>query len=420
LIFPKSWWRLTWLWLFKGGYVQDQGKNSVKRPLSVGSIRAAIVALSLGVCALSLTLAVFSGFESLLSSRVIEKNGHFRFEASDWYNFASLPDSLEEFPVAMKDAEMFWTAPVMIVGKEAGRGVRAEVRRSFLSLKDKPIQIPRFVSATLAQSLADYLGIKEGDTFSVVIPGYLKKAIPLKLKSLDGLGIHHLDSRRIVLDEVELTSYISKHHPDVFSRRLGDFHAMRFFLDPSLNRANNAEMSGMAQSLQTYMEKITGDSVSRISSWKEEQKNFFGGIAHDKRLVSVVMAMLTIVAALNVATSLLVLFFEKDRQIALIRALGMSKRQLMRWTSLQGFFMGIVATAIGFSLSYLLSFVLPSLPFLKLPADIYNVSQLPIRFEFIEQSFVFGFGMLSAFGVASLLGFMLSRMSIVSVLGHRR
>lgn len=417
MIFPKSWWRLTWLWLFKGGYVQDGDSKEIKKPLSVGSIRAAIIALSLGVCALSLTLGVFSGFQQLLSERVISKNGHFRYEAADWMTYDVLPKSLEDFPVGMKNVETFWTAPVMVVGKDAGRGVRIEVRRDFNSIENKlPAHAPKFISATLAASLAEILGLQLGDKFRVVIPGYLKKAIPLKLTALDGLGVHHLDTRRMLLNEEELTAYIRIKHPEVFSRRLGDFHAIRFFLKQS----SDSQLFAQGKLLHDFMEKRSGDVVARMSSWREEQRNFFGGIAHDKRLVSVIMALLTIVAALNVATSLLVLFFEKDRQIALIRALGMSKRQLQQWTSVQGLLMGVVASVFGFALSFVLAQILPRLPFLKLPADIYNVSTLPIRFDLAEQSMVLAFGVFSALLVAFILGTLLSRMSVVSVLGHRR
>jgi ABC-type lipoprotein release transport system permease subunit len=111
---------------------------------------------------------------------------------------------------------------------------------------------------------------------------------------------------------------------------------------------------------------------------------------------------------------------ERDREIAVVQALGLNRFQLIQWVGSQGLLIGIVASAVGIGLGMVFGRILQVLPFARLPSDVYNLDRLPLRYDFVEQAWVFGFGVLAATFIALFLGGRLSKMSLLQVLGQRR
>jgi ABC-type lipoprotein release transport system permease subunit len=111
---------------------------------------------------------------------------------------------------------------------------------------------------------------------------------------------------------------------------------------------------------------------------------------------------------------------ERDRDLAVLVAMGLQPRQLRRWIALQGLALGLVSSALGLLLSLTLSRVLPYIPAFELPPDVYNVTSLPFHFSFSEQLGVLLYGTLAGMGIAMFLGWRLSRTPVLDVLRHRR
>ncbi len=410
-----SWWLFTWEWLFRG-----KSSNEIYgQALSKNSIRTAILALSVGIAALSVTLSVFTGFQRVLSERVLTHFGHLRVDVN-WQNFKKIDEYFEKNKIPSLEAkEFFWASQAIATGPKAGRGLFIEVVRR--NENPLPTKSPDVIAAKLSHSLAQYLGVSLGEGFKLLIPGLIKKALPMELVAYDDVGVYEWDSRRLVVDEPSLRLYISREHPDVFARRLGDAHSVRLFLKKDdFPYDEDLKLRKLEQDVSVSSQKFFTDPFIRVRNWFEQKKNLLSGVAFDKELLSIIMALLTMVAALNVATSLLVLYFERDRQMALIRALGMSPSQMRSWITLQGFFIGLVASLLGMFIGFILRCVIPRLPWLELPEEVYNIKRLPLDFSFGEQFVVFSFGIVSATLVAFILSLVLSRMSVVNVLGHRR
>jgi lipoprotein-releasing system permease protein len=411
----QAWWRFTWLWLFSG----QASREIYGRSLSKNSIRTAIFALSVGMSSLSLTLAVFTGFQRLLSDRVISHYGHFRIDI-DWQNFDRIEKFFQENPVSgLLRHENFWGAQAIASGSLAGRGLFIEVQHS--SNTPAPTKKSKSIAIKMSRTLAQYLGVKLGDSLRLLIPGLLKKALPAELIGFDEVGVYEWDSRRLIVDDASLRQYMQEEFPNIYKRRLGDAHSVRLFLDKKIYNSEDYEKLKILEvSLEDKAQKFFQNPFLRVRNWYDQKHNLLSGVAFDKQILTIVMALLTLIAALNVATSLLVLYFERDRQMALVRAMGLSPSQMRSWLSLQGFFIGLCSSGLGLILSWVLSLFLPRLPWLQLPEEIYNISSLPLAFDPLEQGAIFVFGCLASTLVAYVLSLVLSKMPMVAVLGHRR
>jgi lipoprotein-releasing system permease protein len=81
---------------------------------------------------------------------------------------------------------------------------------------------------------------------------------------------------------------------------------------------------------------------------------------------------------------------EKTREIAILKAMGATNRGIMAIFMLQGLFIGIIGTLIGVGSGYLLNNILDKYEIIKLPADVYYLSHLPVKmklFDFLVVSF---------------------------------
>jgi lipoprotein-releasing system permease protein len=89
---------------------------------------------------------------------------------------------------------------------------------------------------------------------------------------------------------------------------------------------------------------------------------------------------------------------EKSREIAILKAIGATNGSIMTIFMLQGLFIGLIGTFIGVTGGYLLGFVLNKYQIIKLPADVYYLSHLPVKMS----AFDFGVVSLSAIIISFL------------------
>ncbi len=75
---------------------------------------------------------------------------------------------------------------------------------------------------------------------------------------------------------------------------------------------------------------------------------------------------------------------EKKREIAILKAMGATNKGIMTIFMLQGFVIGLVGTIIGVVSVYLLSYILNTYEIIKLPADVYYLSHLPVKMKFSD------------------------------------
>ncbi|MEM7174319.1 MAG: FtsX-like permease family protein [Chlamydiota bacterium] len=85
----------------------------------------------------------------------------------------------------------------------------------------------------------------------------------------------------------------------------------------------------------------------------EFAQDFFQQFKSDKYLLTLIAALILIVACTNIISLLVILVGEKKREIAILRAMGASKRSIALIFTLCGGIMGLASTLIGIFLAYL-------------------------------------------------------------------
>ncbi len=418
-LLPWEWWKLSFHWLFDVGGRRPPARQNA---LFKNSLKAALAGLSLGVLALSLTLAVVSGFQDTLGASAARALGHLMWW-SDWQKDAVFERVLNPPPAHLKEASSFWFTQGLVVGPKGGRGVRIEGRRQlYPKLNPDQTAWPE-AQMDLGRPLAQYLGVKEGDTLRVLLPGLVEGAYFFKVRQLVEFGIYELDSRLALIDEDSFRSQLEKKARKILEQRPGDALGLRLYFDEKYFDPLRPERLDVAK--KSFATKIQAEFPQERASvdlrtWHDQRRNLFGAIGMDKLVLTLVLSLLTLVASLNIAAILVILFLDRDREIATLQALGLSRAQLVQWMVIQGLILGLFSSAMGLLAARVLGFLLQHLPIAQIPVEIYNVRHLPLRFEFWEQSGVFAFGVGASVFVALILSLFLSRGRQLSVMAQRR
>jgi len=98
----------------------------------------------------------------------------------------------------------------------------------------------------------------------------------------------------------------------------------------------------------------------------------------EKWIAFIILSLIIIVAAFNIVSSLIMVVLEKTKEIGILKSMGATNQSVMRIFVLQGLVAGVVGTAIGLTLGYLLCWSQLKWKFFSLPADVYIINALPI------------------------------------------
>jgi putative ABC transport system permease protein len=125
-----------------------------------------------------------------------------------------------------------------------------------------------------------------------------------------------------------------------------------------------------------------------VIGWWQQNGNFFAALKMEKRALFLVLMLIIIVASLNIISSLLMMIMSKRKEIALMMNLGASRKEIKAIFLKLGLIIGILGIISGAVLGWLGIWVLKTFDIVKLPADVYGVSKLPVELSLIDFSLI--------------------------------
>jgi putative ABC transport system permease protein len=125
-----------------------------------------------------------------------------------------------------------------------------------------------------------------------------------------------------------------------------------------------------------------------VVGWWEQNGNFFAALKMEKRALFLVLMLIIIVASLNIISSLLMMIMSKRKEIALMMSLGASRKEIKAIFLKLGLIIGILGIISGAVLGWIGIWVLKTFDIVKLPADVYGVSKLPVELSLVDFSLI--------------------------------
>ena len=123
------------------------------------------------------------------------------------------------------------------------------------------------------------------------------------------------------------------------------------------------------------------------SDWRSSQGTLFAAVAMEKRIMSMLLALIVLVAVFNIVSALTMMVSEKQGEVAILQTLGLTPSQVQKVFMVQGLYNGVIGTLIGAFVGVLLSLYineLLELVGLNLLAGI----ELPVKFDVISLAII--------------------------------
>jgi len=113
--------------------------------------------------------------------------------------------------------------------------------------------------------------------------------------------------------------------------------------------------------------------------WMETNQSLFSALWLEKVATTIFVSFIVGVAALNIVASQIMIVMEKTRDIAILRSMGATARSVMFVFMLQGSIIGLVGTFVGTVLGVGISWILDTYRFVRIPEDVYQVTYVPFK-----------------------------------------
>jgi len=134
-----------------------------------------------------------------------------------------------------------------------------------------------------------------------------------------------------------------------------------------------------------------------VDNWINQNRSLFSAMKLEKIMLFITIALIVLVAAFNIISTLVMMVLEKNKDIAVLMAMGSTSRQIMRIFMLQGIVIGVAGTIIGAILGISVSWFLDHYRLIKLPLDVYFIPFLPFRLRVTDLALITGTAVLVSF-----------------------
>ncbi len=344
-----------------------------------------IMGIALGVMALVVVIAVMSGFEKELKKKILGNTAHIMVMkyGGAIKNYESLTTTISKLS-GVKEAAPFILSQAMLTrGRQvSGAGIRGidqnhdPLRKKlegmlvdghyFSTGKENKNSSPEII---LGSELAKNLGVKPGSNLRLVAPSGSPTPLGLipRMQRFSVIGTY--------------TSGMYQYDSALGYTTLAA--AQKFFALP-------AQVSGIAVEVTNIYD--SGEIAKEIQQelaypywardWISMNRNLFAALKLERITMFIILALIIMVAAFNIISTLIMVVMEKHKEIAILKTMGLSASRVMRIFVWEGMIIGFAGTLLGLAGSLVICELLKRYDFITLPGDVYYFeTSLPVDLQ---------------------------------------
>ncbi len=347
--------------------------------------------IGLGVAVLIVVLSVMNGFEAELKDRILSVSAHatvsgYTRDLDDW---SALRDTALSAPGVLGAAPYIEAQGLLVAGeRQAGVGFRgvdpalevtvSRLHELLLTGSIKALQAGQY-NMLLGVSLADYLGVRPGDSVVLIVPqgnvtpvGLVPRMRRFHVAGVFEAGMYEFDRGLAVIALADAARLLRT--------------------DDQVTGLRLAVADVFAAGAAARDVALRAGGGFYVSDWTRRHVNFFRSIALTKSIMFVILLLIIGVAAFNIISTLVMVVRDKRSDIAILRTMGAKPNSILVTFAVQGTLIGLAGTLFGVGLGLLLAGQLGSIvaglerlfAIDLLAADVYFISDLPTRVNAAE------------------------------------
>ena len=351
-----------------------------------------IIGIMIAVGVLIVVLSVVNGFEKELESKLLIMSGHANIENTSGkiIEWESQILKAEEHENVKKVIPYVQSQGLLVSQNKMSSVIFRGIDPNIIS--DEVPEFLNFITdgsldeieqgnfnVMLGSELAEYLDVSMGDSVNLNLAngittpfGIFPRAKDFKVTGIFRVGMNEYDRNLIIVNMYDAKRIL----------RMGN------------------TISGLRLSMNDmYEAKTTVRNVALslggnflIRDWTQSHSNFFRSIQITKSILFIILLSVIAVAAFNIVSTLMMVVKDKQRDIAILRANGISHVIILKIYILQGVMIGILGTLLGVTLGVFITSNLQSLIILVesifgikvLSSEVYFISDVPADLRFFD------------------------------------
>ena len=373
-------------------YLRAKRRN---RTISLNTF-VSVAGITLGVAALIGTVGIMTGFKEDIQAKILGTTAHIIVQdrmkdGMSGYEETSrkvetVPEVVAATPFILK--QVMLTTPssaqgvvlrgidplregkVTALGKNLVSGQLEDLSKPIhvklppVDNPDGPLQSSEKPGIILGRELALRLGVFVGDTVSVVSPtgtisamGMVPKIRTFAVAGIFQSGMYEYDSSLAYIDLGEAQKFfgMGDNVTGVEIKVTDVFHATE---------------------IARSVEQSLGFSYG-ARDWMQMNRNLFSALKLEKTMMFLLLVLITIVASFNIVSTLTMIVTEKQKEIAILKAMGATRKSIRRIFMLNGLIIGLSGTVIGIPLGYAFLWLIES--FWTFDPTVYYISKIPVH-----------------------------------------
>jgi lipoprotein-releasing system permease protein len=412
-----------------------------QRTISLNTF-VSVTGITLGVAALIGTLGIMTGFKEDLQSKILGTTAHIIINdrsKDSMADYEAVTAKVEQVPHILA-ATPFIYKQVLLTSQSAVQGIVlrgidpqrevkvTELGKNILSgqiehlltpekaakpaerAKDvkteegEPAPAPKTAPGIiLGKELAMRLGAFVGDTINVVSPVGQISAVAIVPKirtftvvAIFGSGMYEYDSS---------LAYIAMGEAQKFFNMADTVTGIEVKVD-DIFQAN-----GIARDIEHAL-----GFPYWARDWMALNRNLFSALKLEKTMMFLLLVLITIVASFNIVSTLTMIVNEKQREIAILKAMGATKKAIMRIFMLNGLVIGGAGTFIGIPLGYTFLWLIQN--YWTFDPSIYYISKIPVHVQALDVILVSASALLISFAATIYPSLQASKMDPAAALRY--
>lgn len=362
-------------------YTRAKRRNHFVSFISLTSM----IGLALGVLVMILVLSVMNGFDHEMRTRVLGMVPHATVESAtpidDWRSLAEQAQTNTQVLAAAPFSQMQGlltyegkVQKVLINAIDPLEEVKVSIIDDFFQQGRLADLRPGEFGMVIGDKAAAKLGVGLGDKITFVAPEVTVTPAGMfpRLKRFTVVGLFHVGAG-------EIDGHLALTHVQDLAR------LQRWQADQVQGiRLKFADLFEAPRTAWALAQTL-GEGDYHARDWTRTHGNLYQAIRMEKAMIGLLLLLIVAVAAFNIISTLVMVVTDKKGDIAILRTLGATPRQIMAIFMVQGTVIGVFGTAIGAVLGILAALnvsaaiaALESLLGMQfLNADVYFIDYIP-------------------------------------------
>lgn len=348
-----------------------------------------LLGIMLGVATLIVVMSVMGGFHDTLLSRIVGMNGHVVVYHQDGpiSDFDFLIDKMKQNKVVEKNVvAIVPIAEGQVMATANGNNTGAMIRgirmsdlmaktqagtriygKKLTDIKDGELVAGAALTRALRVSMGDKISLVSASAATPTPFGSMPRIMAYPVMSSFFMGMYEYDSGYVFMPLETAQKYLNignaVTHVDVFLE-------------------NPEDTTAVADALTTLL-----PDGFIVRDWRDLNRGFVGALQVESNVMFLILLLIVIVAAFNIVSSLVMLVKDKNKDIAVLRTFGVSRKSMMKIFMLSGTSIGIIGAFFGTILGVVVAiYIEPIRQFFQwltgrdlFPAELYYLSELPSK-----------------------------------------